>query len=416
MSWLPVGTLLGELELTEVFVEYDGPRIFSCRSTTDQSYIVTWASAGADHDLWLCVPVSPKRLMAVRSGGIKLRNAFLHAEGFVYLANLPHEGTDGDEVTTLPKSGILDEWLADADFGLDIETPTADAAATPEELERIAKQEGRARLDVRVHLPKYYRTEAPTRRIGGILIALQTVLDNFSALEMDDTPPQGGPLPGTITSAASSELVALTAASFVLGIASTEGDDLLGDSYFSSAVEHLVTLAGTDLEDSDLAANVSKLQPRGARSYRQLIRELSLTNGDVSITAGSSNFGSRRAELTAEKLQRLTKILDGVIAEEPVEIRSRMVLFAANSNRMRFGLRDVQSNVEYQGTVSKAADPQVSRATLGDEYDAILTEITTYEGATGESKFTYVLEQLMHVEDEPSGAFVSAIESDLESK
>ncbi|MDJ0315064.1 DUF6575 domain-containing protein [Arthrobacter sp. H35-D1] len=402
MSWLPVGSFLGELEIVEVFVDYDGPRIFSCRSATEQSYIATWASEGDDHDLWLYAPVSPTRLTAVRSGGVKLRDAFLHAEGFVYLANLPHAGTDGDEVKTLAKSDILEDWLPDADFGLDIDTPTTDTAASPLELERTAVQEGRTRLDLRVHLPEYFRTEAPTRRIGGILLALQTVLDNFSALEIDDTPPQAGPLPSSITNAAASDLVSLTAASFVLGIASTDGQDLFGGSPFSSAVDHLVTLAGVALEDVELPASVSKLQPRGARSYRQLIRELSLTNGDVSITAGSPNFGSRIAKLSAEKLQQLTKLLEGITAQEPVEIRSRMVLFAANSNRKRFGLRDVETDVEYQGTVSEAADHQVSRATLGDEYDATLTEITTYEGATGESKFVYTLEQLVHVNGEPN--------------
>lgn len=399
MSWLPVGTLLGDLEINEVFVDYDGPRLFTCRSRTEQTYLAGWAEEGDDRDLWLFVPMSVGRLTAVRSGALFLRDAYLRPEGFLYLASLPHGGDLPDSVIAIRPTDVTHSWLPAPDFTLDLETPTATAALTADELHRLALQEGRTRLDVQVHLPDYFRTEAPTRKTGEVLIALQGVLENFGALEMHEQPPQAGALPEDVTRALASNVVALSAASFVVGIASTGGQDIFGDSPFSRAVERLVSIAGNSIDDETVSQDVHDLKPRGARSYSRLIRELADTKGDVALNAGSPGFGLRTAKLSAEKLNRLREILDSAIAEEPVQIRARMILVAADSERMRFGLRDIESEALYQGKVAAAAASQLSRATIHDEYDVVLTEESFAESATGELKFTYTLEQLVHVVD-----------------
>ncbi|MCM0614428.1 hypothetical protein MOD31_00155 [Paenarthrobacter sp. TYUT067] len=399
MGWLPTNTLLGDLELEEVFVEYDGPRLFTCRSRTDQKFIAGWAEEGVDRDLWLYVPVSTGRLSAVRSGGINLRDAYLRPEGFLYVATLYHQGDEPDTVVPIRPTDVLDDWLPASDFALNLDTPTAEPALDPENLERLAVQEGRTRLDVQVHLPDYYRTEAPTRAIGLVLVALQGVLENFGALELLEEPPQAGALPIDVTSALASNVLALSAASFVLGIAATDGQDLFGESPFSKAVERLVTMAADAADSETVAQEVLQLKPRGARSYSRLIRQLAETKGDVTLNAGSPQFGKRTAKLTAEKLDRLSQLLDAAIEQEPTEIRGRMTLVAADSEHMRFGLRDVESDVLYQGKVSAAALPEVSRATIHDEYEVILTEVALDEAATGQTKFTYTLEQLSHMVD-----------------
>jgi len=81
-----------------------------------------------------------------------------------------------------------------------------------------------------------------------------------------------------------------------------------------------------------------------------------------------------------------------------------MVLIGGQTEKGRFVLRDVESDNVFEGAVSKAAQHQMQRATLGDEYDVLLSELALSEGATGDRKLAYVLEQLVHVEEpEPSG-------------
>jgi hypothetical protein len=91
MTWLPTATVLGELEIGEIFVEFDGPRVFSCTSLTDQIFIAGWAEEGEAADLWLYLPVSQNRLRMVRSGAMRLRDAFTDPESFVYLVTLHHD-------------------------------------------------------------------------------------------------------------------------------------------------------------------------------------------------------------------------------------------------------------------------------------------------------------------------------------
>jgi hypothetical protein len=399
MNWLPTDTHFGHLELCEVFVEYDGPRLFTCQSVTDQTFLAAWAEEGEEKDLWLYLPLSQSRLATVRSGGISVRDAYLHPEGFLYLAELPHDGNSGDEVRPIRPSEVADEWLPEVDFLLELETPTAAPALGPAELERLAKQEARTRLDLRVHLPKYFRTEAPTRKVGQVLISLQGLLENIGALEMQDQPPQAGALPIEVVRSMSSSVVALSAASFVVGVASADGPDLFGGSPFAQATKRLVGLLSNQVDEETVSEEVLDLKPRGARSYRRFIKELADTNGDVTIVVGSSAFGNLSASMGADRLRRLSELLDQAVAEEPTEIRARMILVAGDTEKMRFGLRDIETDALFQGTVSPAAAHQVSRATLKDEYEVILSELATSDSATGEVKYAYALEQLIHVVD-----------------
>ena len=42
MSIVPVGTVLGNLTIDEVFDTYDGPRLFTCTNGDGQSFIGLW--------------------------------------------------------------------------------------------------------------------------------------------------------------------------------------------------------------------------------------------------------------------------------------------------------------------------------------------------------------------------------------
>ena len=84
-----------------------------------------------------------------------------------------------------------------------------------EQLERLATQEWRTRLDLRVHLSKYYRAEAPARAIGHS-INLAGDLENLAPLELHtDQPLSGGHFGRDIIQSMSPNLVSLSAANKV---------------------------------------------------------------------------------------------------------------------------------------------------------------------------------------------------------
>ncbi|WP_394328494.1 DUF6575 domain-containing protein [Mycobacterium avium] len=124
MNWLPRDTILGELTLLETYVFYDGPRLFSAQSLTDQRYLAAWANEGHEADEWLYVAISEARLNMVRSGARTVRSAFLEPEGFTYRVIIPHDDSSPDSAKTVVPSEIETPWvsrrlgLLDSDQGL----------------------------------------------------------------------------------------------------------------------------------------------------------------------------------------------------------------------------------------------------------------------------------------------------------
>jgi hypothetical protein len=90
---LPSGTQLGILELLRVYIEYDGPRLFSCRNQAGQLFLVAWVDDDDNGDRWHYLPLSRDRLAEVESGESDLRQAFLRPEsGLLYAVTVGARG------------------------------------------------------------------------------------------------------------------------------------------------------------------------------------------------------------------------------------------------------------------------------------------------------------------------------------
>ncbi len=124
----------GDLQLVEVFVAYDGPRVLSAQSATGQFFLAGWAAEGPEYDDWMFVPISSARLVMVRSGRITLRDAFIHPESMVYHVQLGHSPESDELVRLISGEDLPESWLPEADFALSIPTPTKPAAVSGEQL------------------------------------------------------------------------------------------------------------------------------------------------------------------------------------------------------------------------------------------------------------------------------------------
>jgi len=113
VSQLQMMTPLGELDIFEVYVEYDGPRVFSCKGKNDQLYFGIWAEEQPIIDVWLFVPISVSRLMAIRTGAVSFLDAILLAEGgWVWEVSTPYDGTPGSK-TKRTASSLNPDHLPD---------------------------------------------------------------------------------------------------------------------------------------------------------------------------------------------------------------------------------------------------------------------------------------------------------------
>ncbi len=172
MSVLPQGTPLGNLELEEVFLDYDGPKLFSARSATGQRYV----AVAVDEDdggrpIFLYLPVSAERYLAIRSGLLSLREALLEPEGSVFVYGHAMS-IDGIALTLLEAREIPDDWLPDEDAFLNVPTATQ-AHFEPAELSHRADGEVRSLLALRLDRPDLMRTEYPLRDLKDLLEDVQ---------------------------------------------------------------------------------------------------------------------------------------------------------------------------------------------------------------------------------------------------
>ena len=409
MNLLPANTVLGELRLTEVYVDYDGPRVFSCRALTGQDFVAGWAEDGADYDAWLYLPISPARLAMVRSGGISLREAFERPEGLVYRVVQHVDEALPDLVEPLPGSRLLDEWLPEPDFRLELTTHTLPPMDPPAELLARARQESRARMRIEIDLPNYSRSEAPTRRVGELLLSTQSLYDNIGLALLEAAPPQAGRFPEHVALQTATDVVGLAAASLVIEIASNQTDDLFGDSVFARITEKVVGLLNPRLERNELVEELSELRARGARSFRTFVKSLADTGGSVSMAGAGSATGYVDQALSADAIASLYRILSSVVPEEVLEIRGPMRLYAANLESHRFGALDETANERYEGRISKRALPRVDHAELNAVYEMLIIDERTIDEGTGETKASYTLEQLTPAGDKTRGITVTRI-------
>src|SRR5260370_25873789 len=68
------------LKIVEVFDAYDGPRLFSARDAAGRLFLALWVDERGDESVWLYLPLSLKRLTALKQNETDLRSAFVESE------------------------------------------------------------------------------------------------------------------------------------------------------------------------------------------------------------------------------------------------------------------------------------------------------------------------------------------------
>ena len=117
MIFLSQNNVLGELVVQEVFLYYDGPRLFVAENAVEQKYLVNCILSEDASDTWLVSAISDKRLLALRNGTLDLRDAFTKPElGYVFDVTvdkggllLRHSMKKPEQLQTddLPEAGVF---------------------------------------------------------------------------------------------------------------------------------------------------------------------------------------------------------------------------------------------------------------------------------------------------------------------
>lgn len=101
----------GPLDIIETYAYFDQPRLFSAQDCVGNLFLVAWAEETDDGDTWLIAPMSRSRLMAIRRGGIDLKEAFSNTEsGKCHVATEGY-GRPQPYVEELDSRNLSEDWL-----------------------------------------------------------------------------------------------------------------------------------------------------------------------------------------------------------------------------------------------------------------------------------------------------------------
>lgn len=294
----------------------------------------------------------------------------------------------------------MDEsWLPEADFRLQMRVETQEYMVSGSVLQLKARAEHRTRLRLEVDLPQMTRSEAPTRLVGELLLT-QSVFDNVGLAIAESDPPQQGRIPANVAAQTASDVLETEAASFVLELGASQGDDLFGESLFVHTTQRILLLLSSQADWEALSRELAALRPRAAKSFRRFVEGLAGTSGDVRVGAAGTSFDYQDLHLTSDKLYDFVATLNRLAPDSAVEeVRGRMRLYRVDLDRHVFGLHDEAADLRYEGKVDDAACPQLSHATLDQQYDVVIRATTILDEVVGVSTTTHALVQLTASDD-----------------
>jgi hypothetical protein len=359
---LPEGTLLGRLDVLEVYDYYDGPRLFLCRNSAGLRYLGLWQGKTGENNKWLYLPLSLVRLEALKNREIDLKSAFVDSEDGIVFEVLIASPDFIANIRTIRSTELSDDILPVASEYLSdplvVETPEL------HDLARLASTENRESL--RFTFSRQNLTFLPARTAGQFALCIQDLLTRI-AFELSGYPASAR-VPKTITELSELAVTRMSAGSFHIDLVALNSDPLLNRS-----IHTLLTMfSGQDAPDR-LFSPSSKV----AAAYESLLKVISASHVAVRVAWASpsgqiSNSGELGTAVVGERLHMLSSELQ-VAADIPAEWKIEEVaglLVGVNIRTKDYEF--FREGKHYFGKISETAMAAAKQATVGKTYFATI--------------------------------------------
>lgn len=394
MSLLPQETILGKLEILEVYEFYDKPCLFSCRNVAGQIFLAIWIDETSYSDSWLYVPTSLRRLQQIISGKIELRNVFLEAEdGFVFEVIISHV-ENSPNVIKISCNKITEDKLPSPGEFLSCQSQIISSIFEKKDAKLSAIQFRRPVLNLAFGFPGLDIMQAPVVDLGNLLQSTQYLIDALGQFKAGQ-PTVKGSIQDKITQQTQLAVAGTFASSFGVEIVALEPPDLWGNSLIEEAIEAFLQLIKIGKNPEKLREFLLDAPPRAASGYRIFLEKLIHAKARVAVEWGS--FNQDKGD-SAELLLADAKIIFGIVsqveAEKPRQYQIEGELVGVNKRTKFFEIWEVAGErKKYSGRILDSALSTAETATISEVYTATITEVTEFSLA-GEEKTKYELANL----------------------
>ncbi|MBZ0304103.1 MAG: hypothetical protein K8J31_30485 [Anaerolineae bacterium] len=393
MGALPTNTLLGKLEILEIYEYFDEPLLFVCQNASAQLYLAVLEDEDDDSKTWLYAGLSPTRLQQVRSGGVDLYNAFRHAEdGFVFVVKIYDDDHKLPELSLLSTEDLRDDQLPELSEALSLQTATLERKDIS--VERRAEQLYREYIELALNFPEQNRTEAPILVLSDIMRYLQDTLISIGHTIGDLYRETKNPSKDLISRMELS-LLDVSAGSFKLEMASSQRADMFGDSLLGDALEGLRQLIAIGGDEQGLEAVFSNYKPSVPNDYLKLLRAIKnsrINNAQLKWASANGQKVGEAEFLLPMVISTIDVIEQMVITETTfIEVIGRLT-GAFTDREFEIATREeVYSGRLDMEALSIEASEVINNATLGNRYRVQLRVQVTRRIATNETTTKYFL-------------------------
>ncbi|MDX2241973.1 MAG: DUF6575 domain-containing protein [Leptolyngbyaceae cyanobacterium bins.302] len=394
MSLLPQETILGKLEILEVYEFYDKPCLFSCRNVAGQIFLAIWIDETSYSDSWLYVPTSLRRLQQIITGGMELKSAFLEAEdGFVFEVIIAHDEGSTDILRISCDNLDEDKLPAPGEF-LSCQSQIVTSLVEKKNAKHSAIQLRRAVLNLAFSFPGMNVMQASAVDLGNLLQSTQYLIDALGQFRAGQ-PTVKGSIPNRIIQQTKLAVAGTFVSSFGIEMVAFEQPDLWGNSLVEEAIEAFLQLIKIGKDSERLREFLLDAQPRAASRYRIFLEKIILAKAKVRAEWGSFNQDKGdSAELLLADAKIVLGIVSQVEAEKPKQYEVEGELVGVNKRTKSFEIWEVKGEKKkYSGRILDSALSIAETATLSEIYTATIKEVTEVS-LTGEEKTKYQLATL----------------------
>jgi hypothetical protein len=391
MDFLATSTSLGTLEVLEVYVEYNGPRLLACKNQASKVFFALWVDEEEDSDLWLYMLVSLDRLQSIRTGQISLHEAFSKPENSLYEVTYTH--VNSEWCTRQVAVDDLDrDCLPLEDTFLRCDPKTLPQLESQKVIQNAILKR-REIINLVLKPLSNYPNEFPAFELGKILSTFQLLINQLSTLANADS----GLGSKDISKKSEFNVFAASPGSFQIELASSvfEIIDFFGNSLAGNAIEHLFHLIRIGSDANELQSFMLQAKKKTAPKYRVFLEALISSGTGLKIEWGSPTLtrgGSAEASLSSisETLELIKKI--DSLEEKEYEIVGE--LFKVDKDSWKFGIRELRTKSSYKGDILDQAQPDAGTATISRLYVATILEVPEIAPTTNDIKSYYKLAAL----------------------
>lgn len=391
MDFLATSTSLGTLEVLEIYIQFNGPRLISCKNQSNKIFLALWVDEEEDVDLWLYVLISIDRLQAIRTGEISLHQAFSKPElDYLYEVIFHYENSEwiSREVTL---EEIEEDCFPSHDAFLDCDPTTLPQVESQKAIWKALRNQ-REVVHLVLNDTSDHPNEIPSFELGKLLYRFQPLINQLNAMSAIDLKLK----PRDIAAKSEFNVFATSPGSFQVELASSLFEsDAFGNSFAGNAVSTLFQLIKIGSDTKQLQNFMSRMEKKTATTYKLFLEALISSGTGIKFEWGSPTLGrggniEACLSLVAEVLTAIKKIesLQGR------EIKITGEVSKIDKDEWKFSIKDIKNGDLYKGDILEQAKNDARIATISMIYSATIIEIPEFSPATNIIRNQYKLSSL----------------------